>query len=610
MTDAFRPLTMSIQGQATIPGLPERLRNVPTHKDGKFAWMVWRQDVLHYRVEQTFLMAREDDIGQRARELHERLAREDPAYFIVMFCWVFEPRTGEEAARGGDFVPFVLFAFQVEVIRALDVMMVSKGAAADMVISKSRDMGATWIMCVYSLHGFIFKRPFIVRMISRVEDLVDDVGNMDCMFEKFLSNLKRLPPFLKPNGWDPGVHRRRLKIVHPDPTIENAIIGSSTTKNAGRGGRSDLCIIDEAAFVRELKKVWESLAAGASHRVALSSESVDEGDFFQRMQRPTDPLRAYRTIGLDYYLHPFHDDAWIMEMRDRFFDDGNLDGFEREILRNAWAGSGGLVYPEVQAVEVGNYPWIPGSRAFWFIDPGMDDECALILACEDAANDRLRIIEGYEYKHMPAEYYMDLICGEDMALYEDDRGPYGSYSYEPHGRYDVPALMKLSHDILFQPGMKAHSVQIFGDPTGNRNTAAVNDSWYDRMHARRSRSPHAEHTRLFVQMRWDKDTARHRGRRVSLMNLIPRLDFNDTPGVRHVLQAMQEYRFQPIEDRQAEQLIPAHTWASHSTTAMEYGAVNYEVSRAISNMGDMTAYVPPRTQAAANRRRAGRRVIL
>jgi len=117
-------------------------------------------------------------------------------------------------------------------------------------------------------------------------------------------------------------------------------------------------------------------------------------------------------------------------------------------------------------------------------------------------------------------------------------------------------------------------------PQGTNRFTGKRDSWYDKMddwsfeHAKRY---------LPVITGWDPDQRIFSGRRQALQRLLPRLDFNDTPGCRAFLRALQDYRFENhSRARVAEQVKPLHNANSHPVAALEYFAVNIEQLTAVN----------------------------
>src|SRR5690606_31416849 len=132
-----------------IPGLPEHLRVVPN--DGP-RWRLWAQAVRAHRE----LRRRECSRDMRQQRIEYERCRRDPAYWIVMWGVVFEPRKVEDTPP--EWKPFILYPIQIQMIRWIQhVMEQDEKGRGDGIVEKSRDMGATNIFCAYAVHQFLFQ---------------------------------------------------------------------------------------------------------------------------------------------------------------------------------------------------------------------------------------------------------------------------------------------------------------------------------------------------------------------------------------------------------------------------------------------------------------------
>lgn len=515
------------------------------------AWRLWAEGINLYRTE---TLARcQDDPQQQALE-YARCAA-DPAYFLATFGWIFEPR----ASSGEGDKPWTPFGLQVRMLRWLDEVMVGTGAKADGLVSKSRDMGASWTCCAYAVHGFLFKEPFVVKLISRAEALVDDNNNPDSLFWKILYFLQNLPHWLLPEGFSIAEHRSKLKITHPSKRC--VIAGEATTSKSGRGGRSTIAIVDEAAYVDDLRSVHASMGPTTKHRVLVSSESIEHGDFFYRLRMAKEPGRM-NVLELDWWLHPEHSRAWYEQEKERYWEDP--EGFAGEYDRDPHAAAGStFIYPISREYTVGEFPYEVGMPMYVGFDPGFDDEAAINWVGFDHRSGRYRLIESYARSQQEPEYYASLFMG--ML----ETGAEG-FDYNPHGLYDPLDILAFTRQIH-------GGVSYFGDPNGKERRTGHHDSWYDRI-LLWSQAHSPTKRGIVFEVGWDNDQRSFQGRRASLRRILPRLDFNDTPGVSRVLRALQEHRFErPKSPLQAERKQPHHHGEeSHVVAALEYWAVNVE----------------------------------
>lgn len=168
----------------------------------------------------------------------------DPLYYLSTMCYLHEPR--QRTA-----IPWISWPFQDE---AIELLIDSLGRY-DVVIEKSRDMGASWMtmfVCEWAWH---FHPHSTFLLGSRTEDYVDAADHKSLMWKiDFLH--RHQDPWLVPLG-DRAFKRYR--------NLENgsAINGEATNKNFGVGGRNLALVLDEFAKVdiaRQIKDGTDDVA--------------------------------------------------------------------------------------------------------------------------------------------------------------------------------------------------------------------------------------------------------------------------------------------------------------------------------------------------------------
>lgn len=518
-------------------------------------FVAWKQLIRRYRVQRWDACATNADQQEVERE---KCRRHGAAYFLAVWGWMDDPRISPSTERPIGPTPFIPYPFQVEMLAWFDERLTQKGMLADGVVSKSRDMGATWNACGWALHGWLFRPHWQVRLVSRKEELVDRKNDMDSMFGKIDFMLDRLPAWMLPRGFNRELHRLSLRLHNPEN--KNGITGESTTSKTLRGGRTTVVIYDEAAFIAGFLNVWATGANAASVRLAISSESLEEGDDFIKLRTGAGQLTKPALLELDYWLHPEHDDAvWLPNMRERFGPD--LEAFAREIMRNPHAGFGAFVYNEARTIQVGTYPYEFGMPVYIGIDPGLQDLCAMVILAKDPVTGRLRAVEAYAARGLPPEYYASLLLGL----------PSTEFNYLPSRVYNPDDFMAIMRKI--------EGFTLFGDPAGHNKTINVQDSWYSKMGDYYAKN-HPFNRGLAVITKWNMDARKYQGRRAALMRLLPQIDFNDTPGIRALLDSIKDHKFEKATaSRLTEAAKPSHNDDSHPVAALEYVAVNLEEMR-------------------------------
>ncbi|NIP95841.1 MAG: hypothetical protein GWO24_21375 [Akkermansiaceae bacterium] len=223
-------------------------------------------DILTYRYELHAKLANDPDGQALARA---RWA-DDCAAWVRECLWTFDPR------ESPAFLPFAPFPRQQEY---LDWITERFDNAEQGIAEKTRDMGLTYCACAWALHRWLYFDGFKATFVSRKLELVDRIGDMDTIFEKLRFMRGKIPEYLLPRGFDPRVHDGRGKLINP----EN---GSSITgeggANAGRGGRSSIYFIDEAAYLDHPDKVEPAISANSDCRIYISTPNGPDRLFYSK----------------------------------------------------------------------------------------------------------------------------------------------------------------------------------------------------------------------------------------------------------------------------------------------------------------------------------------
>ena len=183
--------------------------------------MKWRRDML--------ALARKDVTH---RSSLRKMCSEDLLFYINAFCWTYDPRLEN------PMVPFLTYEFQDETLLDLNDAVGKR----DICIKKSRDMGASWMLCALFEWRWHFKHGQSFLLVSRNEDYVDKPGNSKSLFWKIDYLIRNQPGWLLPR-----YTRTALRLTNEDNG--SAIDGESTTGDVARGDRRTAIGMDEfAAF--------------------------------------------------------------------------------------------------------------------------------------------------------------------------------------------------------------------------------------------------------------------------------------------------------------------------------------------------------------------------
>lgn len=161
--------------------------------------------------------------------------KDDPVRFILDFGITYDPRRKTQ-----KILPFHLFEKQKEFILWLkESIETGQGG----VVLKSRDMGATWSACCFSVWIWLYQDGSAVGWGSRKEGLVDRLSDPDSIFEKIRMQIKALPLNILPQNYDEQKHSHYMRVINPD---NKATIIGEAGDNIGRGGRKSIFFKDEA----------------------------------------------------------------------------------------------------------------------------------------------------------------------------------------------------------------------------------------------------------------------------------------------------------------------------------------------------------------------------
>lgn len=161
-----------------------------------------------------------------------KMCSEDLLFYINAFCWTYDPRLEN------PMVPFLTYEFQDETLLDLNDAVGKR----DICIKKSRDMGASWMLCALFEWRWHFKHGQSFLLVSRNEDYVDKPGNSKSLFWKIDYLIRNQPGWLLPR-----YTRTALRLTNEENG--SAIDGESTTGDVARGDRRTAIGMDEfAAF--------------------------------------------------------------------------------------------------------------------------------------------------------------------------------------------------------------------------------------------------------------------------------------------------------------------------------------------------------------------------
>lgn len=224
----------------------------------------------------------EADNNPSVRQQLIQACREDILFYINTFVWQHNPKK-----KGREVGPFISWDFQDRTLTSRDpkkpgiLWCIEHGE--DVVIEKSRDMGASWLCLIAFewLWHFHDDQNFIV--ISRNEDAVDKKGTPSSLFWKLDHILKNQPAWLLPKGWDWGNKKCRMDLQFINPENRSVITGeASGTGKAGVGGRATAMFLDEFSQVTEDRETLHRTADTTDCRI-FNGTHVGLGTAFYKL---------------------------------------------------------------------------------------------------------------------------------------------------------------------------------------------------------------------------------------------------------------------------------------------------------------------------------------
>lgn len=240
-----------------------------------------------------------------AQRVERELCRRDFLHWVHYWVWTYDPRLASE--RKAAHLPLMLFKRQVEMCEFIDARL---EAREDGLIEKSRDIGFTWVMAAKAIHKWVFVDGFKTTFGSRKEDFVDKRGEVDSIFEKMRYLLRAQPAWLGPDGFDWDRHDNHMRLINP--ANSNTIAGEAGD-DLGRGGRSSLFVIDEAAFLANGDSVDAATSGNSDVRIWGSSVN-GMGNVFAR-KRHGGSLRPDQIFSFSYRDDPRKTPEWAEKKR-------------------------------------------------------------------------------------------------------------------------------------------------------------------------------------------------------------------------------------------------------------------------------------------------------
>jgi phage terminase large subunit len=220
-----------------------------------------------------------------------------PESFISDWGVTHDPRNVERALPAA--IPFVLFPRQVEWVQ---FVMARWRRRENGLTEKSRDMGVSWLAMSLSATLCIFHAGLTIGVGSRKEQLLDNQGDPSSLFYKLRMFLDALPPEFRPQ-----YASAHMRVVFP--ATQCSVVGEAGD-NIGRGARTSIYFVDEAAHLERPELIEASLSATTNCRQDISSVHGLNNPFAVKRFSGKVPV-----FTMHWRSDPRKDEAWYAKQR-------------------------------------------------------------------------------------------------------------------------------------------------------------------------------------------------------------------------------------------------------------------------------------------------------
>lgn len=315
-------------------GYGEWYRHVPKDpkKNAAFRWKL--------------LKAAAEDAEIRASIMYA--CKHDILFFINTFGFIFEPRdldTGEDSLK---LLLFITYEFQDDSI----IEIVDRLGKQDIVMEKSRDMGASWMVLTVFFWAWLFWDYNVFGLVSRTKEAVDNPNDPDCLMWKLDNLLEWVPVWMKPESQRGDRAERRFT----NSSNHSNIHGYAAVGDVATGGRKRAMMKDEFAKFKN-KQDYDAMAS-TQHvtdcRIYLSTPKGAAGAFYDIANSESPKIHR---ITLHWTIHP-------RKSRGLYTSDRVGNNYVLRVIDQDY-------YEEKQMFE-GDYPFILDGK---YRSPWYDGEC-------------------------------------------------------------------------------------------------------------------------------------------------------------------------------------------------------------------------------------------
>lgn len=228
--------------------------------------------------------------------------RDHPAQFVKDWGVTVDPRNVER--RLPAVIPFLLFPKQEEWI---DWVVAHWRGQKPGLTEKSRDMGLSWLSVSLACTLCLFNDGLSIGFGSRKEEYVDKIDAPKSLFWKARAFMAHLPEEFR-GGFRPGRDAPHMRLNFPEA---GSNMSGEAGDNIGRGDRSSIYFVDEAAYLERPQLVEASLSQTTNCRIDISSANGNANPF--AIKRHGGKIDVFTFHWRD---DPRKDDAWYAKQQD------------------------------------------------------------------------------------------------------------------------------------------------------------------------------------------------------------------------------------------------------------------------------------------------------
>ena len=227
------------------------------------------QMVFEWRMERLQRIRQNPEILPALKQFY----RTNPAQFIIDWGMTTDPRNIDYGLPVT--IPFLLFPKQEEWIHWI---MERWGNRENGITEKSREMGLSWTAIGLACSLCLFNKEMVIGFGSRKEEYVDSTGDPKALFWKARKFVETLPVEFR-GSWSEKKHAPYMRVEFPET---GAVIKGEAGDNIGRGDRTTLYLVDEAAFLQRPLLIDAALSQTTRCRIDLSSVNGMANPFAQK----------------------------------------------------------------------------------------------------------------------------------------------------------------------------------------------------------------------------------------------------------------------------------------------------------------------------------------